>query len=592
MSKRSSKSSHFRTPGREETDTIEDIDAADATNDGLALGLLIQCVAPSQFQYIENATTAAAAYRALADHHEPKTRLDRLDVSEEFYCMKWNQKQETLPQFLERYEIVLRRLREANSDITSTTSIERLLQMMPRELRHVAHQVTGSLTLTNDFARVRALLETEYKAAIRNGVLSHPRGANNDDRALSAQNNGRREKQPKKGECHWCGKKGHWQTECRAKAAGKPRRNKNYKNHEIKDTVGNHALDHQVWTFSTCVRNEQVTAFSARVGANQVIVDSGASAHMTGDASLLTHLTDCDRSVVVANGAKTQATKMGTMHVKTSLGTTLAMEEVLVVEGMPSTLLSVAAVMKMNPKCQLTFKNDECLIEHEGIPIAKARLDTSNKIYTLELASDSAVHANATTMSISQSELWHQRAGHLPVAAINRCGVLGLGTPDNLPNPTSKCECCVQAKMSKILTPKTHTRSFRSGECWVSDTKGPMRTMSVGGYRYYTVYIDAASLFKIVRFVQSTDASTQLENWAKIMSWSETQTGNKVKVFRSDGGPEFTSTAFEDALEKSGIHHETSTAGNQWQNGIAERAHRSLMEMALAMLAHSGLAKR
>ncbi|CAK4128965.1 unnamed protein product [Aphanomyces euteiches] len=134
MSKRSSKSSHFRTPGREETDTIEDIDAADATNDGLALGLLIQCVAPSQFQYIENATTAVAAYRALADHHEPKTRLDRLDVSEEFYCMKWNQKQETLPQFLERYEIVLRRLREANSDITSTTSIERLLQMMPWDL--------------------------------------------------------------------------------------------------------------------------------------------------------------------------------------------------------------------------------------------------------------------------------------------------------------------------------------------------------------------------------------------------------------------------------------------------------------------------
>ncbi|KAG9406913.1 hypothetical protein AC1031_003239 [Aphanomyces cochlioides] len=194
LSKRFPKSSHFCTPGREETDVVEEIDATDTTNDGLALGLLIQCVAPSQFQYIENATTAAAAYKAFADHHEPKTRLDRLDVSEEFYCMKWNQKQETLPQLLERYEIVLRRLREANSDITSTTSIERLLQMMPWELRHVAHQVTGSLTLMNDFAHVRALLETEHKAAVRNGVLSHPRGASNDDRALSAQNNGRREK--------------------------------------------------------------------------------------------------------------------------------------------------------------------------------------------------------------------------------------------------------------------------------------------------------------------------------------------------------------------------------------------------------------
>ena len=101
-------------------------------------------------------------------------------------CLKnLDQKQETLPQFLERYEIVLHRLREANSEITSTTSIERLLHMMPWELKYVAHQVTGSLTLNNDFACVRALLETEYKAAITTCASNHPRGASNDDRALS-----------------------------------------------------------------------------------------------------------------------------------------------------------------------------------------------------------------------------------------------------------------------------------------------------------------------------------------------------------------------------------------------------------------------
>ncbi|KAH9076374.1 hypothetical protein Ae201684P_010320 [Aphanomyces euteiches] len=106
-SKRPTKPSHFRTPGKEATNLDNEADTADAANDGLALGLLIQCIAPSQFQYIENSTMAAAAYKALADHHEPTTRLDRLDVMEDFYCMKWNQKQETLPEFMERYEIVL-----------------------------------------------------------------------------------------------------------------------------------------------------------------------------------------------------------------------------------------------------------------------------------------------------------------------------------------------------------------------------------------------------------------------------------------------------------------------------------------------------
>ncbi|KAF0740357.1 hypothetical protein Ae201684_004096 [Aphanomyces euteiches] len=119
-----------------------------------------------------------------------------------------------------------------------------------------------------------------------------------------------------------------------------------------------------------------------------------------------------------------------------------------------------------------------------------------------------------------------------------------------------------------------------------------MRTSSVGGCKYYTVYVDAATHYKIVRFVHSTDATTQLENWKAKRAWSQTQTGNKVKVFRSDGGTEYSSADFEAELKRHGIHHESSTPDIQWQNGMAERAHRSLMEMAMAMLAHAGLARR
>ena len=200
-----SKPSHFRTPARQyDTADIEQSATPESiANDGVALGILIQCIALSQFQYIEEAGTVADAYKALANHHEPKTEVDRLATLSDFYGMNWNRKQETLPQFLERYEIVLRRLRESRDDISSTTTVDRLLQLMPWELRHVTHQVTSSKSLNADFARVRALLESEYKAAIKNGAIIPPRGASNDDRALNAQHHvGRRDKQPKKGECH------------------------------------------------------------------------------------------------------------------------------------------------------------------------------------------------------------------------------------------------------------------------------------------------------------------------------------------------------------------------------------------------------
>ena len=104
--------------------------------------------------------------------------------------------------------------------------------------------------------------------------------------------------------------------------------------------------------------------------------------------------------------------------------------------------------------------------------------------------------------------------------------------------------------------------------------------------------MDAATRFKIVKFLPSLDADTQQANFTEVAAWSQRQTGRPVKTFRSDNGSEFTSTAFNSWLATQGITHETSTADAQWQNGLAERAHRTIMKMALSMLHHSGMARR
>jgi hypothetical protein len=83
-----------------------------------------------------------------------------------------------------------------------------------------------------------------------------------------------------------------------------------------------------------------------------------------------------------------------------------------------------------------------------------------------------------------------------------------------------------------------------------------------------------------------------MQNFEAIVAMSERQTGRPVKIFRSDAGSEFTSNAFENWLSTKGIKHELSAADNQWQNGVAERTHRTLMEMALAMLTHARMARR
>ncbi|RHY43720.1 hypothetical protein DYB34_011585, partial [Aphanomyces astaci] len=138
---------------------------------------------------------------------------------------------------------------------------------------------------------------------------------------------------------------------------------------------------------------EEVTALRATVLHKEIIVDSGASAHMTGDVDALRDVRDCSRSVTVASGTKTVTTKVGTMTVETSMGMKLKLQDVLVVEGIPSTLMSIPTLMT-NEKFGATFINNIYTLTCDSKAIAKAVLHPILKVYILERKSE---YANRST---------------------------------------------------------------------------------------------------------------------------------------------------------------------------------------------------
>ena len=71
----------------------------------------------------------------------------------------------------------------------------------------------------------------------------------------------------------------------------------------------------------------------------------------------------------------------------------------------------------------------------------------------------------------------------------------------------------------------------------------------------------------------------------------ERQTGRKIKCVRSDNGGEFVNKRFDDHLKKCGIKRQLSVPYTPQQNGVAESANRTLVEMARSMLIHSGMAE-
>jgi transposase InsO family protein len=72
--------------------------------------------------------------------------------------------------------------------------------------------------------------------------------------------------------------------------------------------------------------------------------------------------------------------------------------------------------------------------------------------------------------------------------------------------------------------------------------------------------------------------------FVKFKAVVELETGNKLKILRSNNGGEYTSRQFKACLVKEGIKHQLTVPYTPQQNGVSERRNRTLLEMARCLL--------
>ena len=132
-------------------------------------------------------------------------------------------------------------------------------------------------------------------------------------------------------------------------------------------------------------------------------------------------------------------------------------------------------------------------------------------------------------------------------------------------------------------------RTSLPGERLHMDICGPMSVPSLGGSLYCLLFTDDHSNFKLVRFL--TAKSQALDAWKQVHSEVETLTGNKVKSIKTDNGGEFVNTLWKEYCQQHRIRHDLSAPYSHQQNGVAERANRSILDAARSMLHAHGLAR-
>jgi hypothetical protein len=122
------------------------------------------------------------------------------------------------------------------------------------------------------------------------------------------------------------------------------------------------------------------------------------------------------------------------------------------------------------------------------------------------------------------------------------------------------------------------------------DLIGPFQTRSVTGCRFFLTIVDQFTGYKTIKLLKHK--SETLTRFEEFVALAENQTGKKVKQLVSDNGGEFKSIFFEEFCHETGIIHNFLPAYTPQNNGMAERANRSIIDKARCIFSQLKLSPR
>ena len=310
-----------------------------------------------------------------------------------------------------------------------------------------------------------------------------------------------------------------------------------------------------------------------------IVIDSGASHHMTGDERLLTDIqTIAPCPIEMPNGQITWATRVGSLN----LGGRLTLRHVFFASCLSITLISFSQLLR-DVASFVLFTKKFCVIQDI---VSKTLIGAGKErdgVYHYEGA---IAVQDGRVSRLPSRDLWHHRMGH-PSSKVLSVLASVAGFSSSLGVLEQSCDIFLRAKQTRDVFSLSINKAVSSFELIHVDLWGPYREYSTCGARYFlTVVDDFSRAVWTILLLEKSEAPAALKMFCTFV---QRQFGTHVKSVRSDNGSEFMSLRKYFADE--GICHQTSCVETPEQNGRVERKHRHILNVARALLFQGNLPK-
>lgn len=513
---------------------------------------------------------------------------------------------DTMAEHITKLETIAYQLKSLKEEISEQMLISKILSTLPKEYAHF-HSAWDSApmserTLTNLTSRLlleeSRLKNREESVALKTVNVEKPNmnsrlcfqcgkyGHLKKNCFSQNKSSSVGENRPK---CYNCGKLGHVKKYCRLPKSG-----------DKNNSVGSSSRERD--EHSSAVKTKALCAITSNSIISEALVsvgedengwflDSAASDHMSPRRNYFRNYKTVEtiRYVKLGDNSLLKVVGIGDVYIRCVVnGETNInfLEGVLHVPDLSYDLFSANKTtdkgyeLGANSKMCWFSKNNERVIEGDKI----------GSLWTMRFEvieeSRKLISENSYAMKTESLQTWHKRLVHQNVKHVKSVLV-----KNNIPFKDEEffCDDCQYGKIHRLPFPATNTKTTAPGEIIHSDICGPMEVESLGGSRYMLLFKDDFSHYRTVFFLKfKSDVQSVLENFIRSV---KTDTGNKVKVLRTDRGREDLNKHVKEILQKFGIRHQLTTGYAPEQNGSAEREMRTLVEAARTMLCSKSLSK-
>ncbi|GJZ02653.1 putative RNA-directed DNA polymerase [Tanacetum coccineum] len=239
-------------------------------------------------------------------------------------------------------------------------------------------------------------------------------------------------------------------------------------------------------------------------------------------------------SVGHPNGTMAKIITIGSLR----LTENVVLFDVLVIPKYTVNLLSVNKMIK-DSKYFMSFDKSECYIQDLKLEKIMGTGSESGGLYMFDCDNNGKSFTglcNSGIVCYVSKELWHCRLGHLADQVLSVLSdKIGFKTSDHV----SACDVCHREKQTREPFSLSDHKSYKMGDLVPLDVWGPYKVTS---------------------------------RWVN------------VKIIRSDNGTEFVNNKMSDLFTSLGIVHQTSCSYTPQQNGIVERKHRHLLNVARSLM--------